>query len=137
MKVEAPAPAPTLPAQLSLRNDGGVITVSGAVHDEAAQSSIMAYLRGFFGADKVKGDVAIDPARKDGSWLSGLKGALPSLAIPGLRAMFDGDKINLEGLPTAADRDRVMAALKGAFPSGLAISGKLFDRGIARGGFFA
>ena len=45
------APAPTLPAQLSLRNDGGAITVSGAVHDETARRTIMDMLRAFFGAD--------------------------------------------------------------------------------------
>ena len=121
-------PAPTLPAQFSLSNDNGVVTVGGAVHDEATRTSIMDYLRSIFGAGNVKGDITVDPARKPGSWLGRMRDALEAMKIPGLKAMFDGDKITLNGLPNAGARDRLLDVLKGLFGSGMSFTGNIADK---------
>ncbi len=132
-KVEAVAPkievpAPTMPATLDITNANGTVTVAGAVHDEATRASIMDLLRSVFGADKVKGELTIDPARQAPPWMSGLRAALEAMKIPGLHAVFDGAKLTLEGFASLAGRDQVLAALSAALGSGISLSGHLLDK---------
>jgi len=98
------------------------------VHDEATRTSIIDIIRSVFGADKVKGDLTVDPTRTTPSWLANLRAALEAMNIPGLHALFDDGKLSLDGLASSADRDRVLAALGGIFGPGFDLSAHLKDK---------
>ena len=53
--------------------------------------------------------------------------ALESLKVPGVQAVFDGNSVNLGGLISDADRDRIANSLKSVLGSGL-VFGTLADR---------
>ena len=122
-----PVAAPSLPARLALSNDDGVITYSGAVHDEATRSSIIDSLRGVFGATKVKGDIAIDANAGPAPWLVNLRTALEYLKAPGVQAVFDGNSLKIGGLIGDTDRDGIINALRSTFGTGL-VFGALSDK---------
>ena len=117
-----PAPAPTVPSTLSLADDNGVANVSGAVHDDKTRGSILDALKAAFGADNVKGDVAVDATRADVPWLPKLAAALQTLRIPGLKATFDGAAIKFGGAIPGADREKIAASLGSIFGSGVTVS---------------
>ncbi|WP_294537129.1 OmpA family protein [uncultured Rhodoblastus sp.] len=124
----APAvPAPTLPAQLSISNDKGVIRYSGAVHDEAARTSILDSLKATFGADKIVGDIKVDAKRDVASWLGNLRAALDHFKIPGLKASFSGTALRLGGL-AENDLNQLIAYLKSLFGGSGWSYGVLGDR---------
>ena len=122
----APA-APTLPARLVLSDDDGVIHYSGSVHDEETRTSIINSLKAVFGADKIQGDIGIDLNRGAAPWLVNFRTALGNLKDPGLQAVFDGNSVNVGGVISDADRDRISNSLKGVLGSGLVV-GALADR---------
>jgi outer membrane protein OmpA-like peptidoglycan-associated protein/uncharacterized protein YidB (DUF937 family) len=123
-----PAPAtPTQPPRLTVSNDNGVIHYSGSVHDEDTRTSIINSLKAVFGADKIQGDIGVDLNRGGAPWLVNLRTALESLKIPGVQAVFDGNSVNLGGLISDADRDRIANSLKSVLGSGL-VFGTLADR---------
>ena len=122
-----PPPAPSIPAHLALSNDNGVITVSGAVHDEATRASVLDSLKGVFGASNVKGDVTVDANAGPAPWLVNLRTALESLKTPGVQAVFDGNSLKIGGLIGDADRDGIISSLRPVFGTGL-IFGALTNR---------
>jgi putative secretion ATPase (PEP-CTERM system associated) len=85
-----PAPRASVPARLALTNDVGMIIYSGAVHDEPTRTTIIDSLRGVFGADKIKGVIAVNPNAGPVPWLVDLQKTLEYLKTPGARALFDG-----------------------------------------------
>jgi OmpA-OmpF porin, OOP family len=124
--VATPAPAPppavpasTLPAQLALSNDNGVIHYSGSVNDEETRTSIVNALNTAYGADKVQGDIAIDPQRGTAPWLANLRGGLAALNVAGMQAVFDGNAVNLGGTIGDSDRNQIASSLRTVFGSGL------------------
>jgi outer membrane protein OmpA-like peptidoglycan-associated protein/uncharacterized protein YidB (DUF937 family) len=119
-------PAPTLPAQLSLSNDNGMVHYSGSVHDEATRSSILDSLKSVFGADKIVGDIAVDARRDVASWLGNLRAALDHFKISGLKASFSGTAIKLGGV-AQNDLNEIVAYLKSLFGAGWSF-GSLGDR---------
>jgi OmpA-OmpF porin, OOP family len=126
--VVQPIPAaPTLPANLTLTNDNGIIHYSGSVHDEDTRTSIINSLKAVFGADKVQGDIGIDLNRGAAPWLVNLRTALGNLKVPGVQAAFDGNAVNLGGVLSDADRDRISGSLKSVLGSGVVV-GTLADR---------
>ena len=100
------------------------MTVSGAVPDNQTHDLILAALKSVFGADAVKGDIAVDPGRAAAPWLGKLREALAALKIPGLHAMFDGDAVTIGG--AIPDRAQVVGALKSVFGDGVTV-GALTD----------
>jgi OmpA-OmpF porin, OOP family len=120
--VVPPAPAtPALPARLTLSNDDGVVHYSGAVHDDETRTSIINSLKTVFGADKVHGDIGVDLNRGAAPWLVNFRAALENLKVPGVQAVFDGNSINLGGILSEADRDRIANSLKSILGTGLAL----------------
>src|SRR5208282_5779476 len=83
MKPTEVVPAPTLPAQLSLYNDDGVVHYSGSVHDETTRTSILDSLKSAFGADKIIGDITVDANRATAAWTTNLRAALDYFKHPG------------------------------------------------------
>ena len=127
--VQAPAspPAPTLPPRLVLSNDNGVIHYSGSVHDEETRTTIVNALKAVFGADKIQGDIGIDLNRGAAPWLVNLRTTLENFKVPGVQALFDGNSINLGGIISEVDRDRMSNSLKSVLGSGV-VFGTLADK---------
>jgi outer membrane protein OmpA-like peptidoglycan-associated protein/uncharacterized protein YidB (DUF937 family) len=90
-----PAPIPAVPARLALSNDDGVITYSGTVHDETTRTTVLDSLRAVFGADKVKGDIAVNVDTGSAPWLVNLGSAFESLKTSGVQALFDGNSLKM------------------------------------------
>src|SRR5262249_1240415 len=122
-----PAPAPALPARLSLSNDNGIIHYSGSVHDEEARTAIINSLKAVFGADKIQGDIGIDLNRGAVPWLINLRTGLETLKVSGGQVPFDGNSANLGGIVGDAERDRITTPLRNVLGSGL-VFGTLSDR---------
>jgi OmpA-OmpF porin, OOP family len=121
------APAPALPARLSLSNDNGIIHYSGSVHDEETRTSIINSLKAVFGADRIQGDIGIDLNRSAVPWLINLRTALETLKVQGVQVAFDGNSVNLGGIIGDAERDRITNSLRNVLGSGL-VFGTLTDR---------
>ena len=122
VQVPPPPPIPTVPARLALSNDDGIITYSGSVHDEATRTSIIDSLKGVFGADKVKGVIAINANAGPTPWLINLRTALEHLKTPGVQALFDGNSLKVGGL-----RDGIIGSLRSVLGTGL-VFGTLTDK---------
>ncbi len=116
-----PAPAPTTPSTLAVADDNGVAVVSGAVHDEKTRDSILEALKSAFGADKVKGDVAVEANRSDAPWVPNARAALDALKIPGVKATFEGASVNVGGAIVDADREKITSSLKSLLGGGFSI----------------
>jgi outer membrane protein OmpA-like peptidoglycan-associated protein len=112
---------------LTLSNDDGVIHYSGSVHDDETRASIINSLKAVFGADKIQGDIGIDLNRGAAPWLVNFRTALGNLKDPGLQAVFDGNSVNVGGVISDADRDRISNSLKSVLGSGLVV-GALANR---------
>ena len=63
--------------------------MSGSVHDEETKTSILDALKAVFGAEKVEGDIAVDPNCAVAPWLSDFPSALESLKTRGVQVVFD------------------------------------------------
>jgi outer membrane protein OmpA-like peptidoglycan-associated protein/uncharacterized protein YidB (DUF937 family) len=113
--VAAPVPAPSLPATFSISNEKGIIHYSGVVHDEATRQSILNELKAVYGADKIKGDIAVDDHRASSPRLDKLHAALENFKTPGLQALFSGASIHLGGLVDDVERTRLYKYLAGLF----------------------
>jgi len=123
-----PAPAvPTLPARLTLTDDNGIIHYTGSVHDEETRTSIVNSLKSVFGADRVQGDIGIDLNRAAAPWLVNFRRALENLRVPGVQAVFEGNSVNLGGIISDADRDRISGSLRNIVGSGVVL-GTLADK---------
>jgi OOP family OmpA-OmpF porin len=126
----APAPARTeAPAQLprlALSNENGIVRYSGAVNDEESRTAIVDALKTVYGADKIQGDIAVDPNRAAAPWLVNLRTALEGINVPGVQAVFDGNAVNLGGLIGEKDRDRITNSLRSTLGGDL-VYGTLTD----------
>jgi outer membrane protein OmpA-like peptidoglycan-associated protein len=126
--VKAEAPVPSLPARLQLTEKDGTLIVAGAVHDEATRASIMDLVRSVFGADKVAGDLTVDPRWLSASWMPGLRAALEALKGVGPHALFEGNGVTVNGVTSRSGRDGLLAALRAAMGSGLDVSVHMKDK---------
>ena len=120
------APIPAMRARLALSDDNGIITYAGTVHDEATRASILDSLQAVFGADKIKGDIAVDANAGPAPWLVDLRTTFEYLKTPGVQAVFEGNALRVGGLIGEADRDRILGSLRTALGPGLAF-GALTD----------
>jgi outer membrane protein OmpA-like peptidoglycan-associated protein/uncharacterized protein YidB (DUF937 family) len=119
--------APALLPRLTLSNENGVIRYSGAVHDQESRTTIINALKTVFGADNIQGDITVDLNRGAAPWLVNLRTALETLRTPGVQAVFDGNSINLGGIISDADRDRIANSLRSTLGGGI-VYGTLADR---------
>jgi OOP family OmpA-OmpF porin len=96
------------------------------VRDEAHRLLIQNSLKTIFGADKIVGDITVDPNRDVASWVGNLRAALDHFKLPGLKASFSGASIKLGGI-AESDLNQLIAYLKSLFGSGWSY-GVLGDR---------
>ena len=120
-------PVPLMPARLALSNDDGVITYSGTVHDDSTRLSIIDALKSVFGADRIKGDIAVNANAGPTPWLVNLRTALEHLKTPGVQAVFDGNSLKVGGLIGDSDRDAIISSLRSVLGTGL-VFGALTDK---------
>jgi outer membrane protein OmpA-like peptidoglycan-associated protein/uncharacterized protein YidB (DUF937 family) len=125
--VQPAPPVPLMPARLTLSNDDGVITYTGTVHDESTRLSIIDSLKAVFGADRVKGDIAVNANVGPSPWLVNLRTALEHLKTSGVQAVFDGNSLKLGGLIGDSDRDAIINSLRSVLGTGM-VFGALTDR---------
>ena len=97
------------------------------MHDASTRASIIDSLKAVFGADKIKGDIAVDANAGPAPWLVDLRTALEHLKAPGVQAVFDGNSLRVGGLIGETDRDRIIGSLRSALGPGLAF-GSLTDK---------
>lgn len=109
------APAGERPARLVLREAGDVVLFGGVMPDAATVENITGALGAAFGADKVRGTIAVDPAYATPAWLARLADILAALKSPGFVAVFNGDALGLRALSPTVDRAGLLATLKGLF----------------------
>lgn len=114
-----PPPTPTAPAQLKLEQANGALTYAGTVDSAASRDSIVATLTSLFGADHVKGDLAVDQNVVPPSWLTNLKTALALFKFPTWRAAFDGSSLDVHA-PDAGDK--LADGLKSALGSDVSVT---------------
>lgn len=130
--VATTAAVPAAPAALAqpwlwVTDDNGTFTYSGQVRDEASRTSILNALRAEYGADKIKGAITVDPNVAPAPWLTNLGSALDNLKVNGLQALFSGNSVNVGGLASDADRDKLIGTLRSVLGGGL-IFGSLADK---------
>jgi outer membrane protein OmpA-like peptidoglycan-associated protein/uncharacterized protein YidB (DUF937 family) len=111
----ATTPAEQVQPQLAVRNNDGVVAVSGMVQDEGTRTSILDTLKAAFGVDNVRSDIAVNPAAGPAVWIDKLAAAVENFKVPGLQALFEGASVKIGGLISDADRDRIIASLKSLF----------------------
>jgi outer membrane protein OmpA-like peptidoglycan-associated protein/uncharacterized protein YidB (DUF937 family) len=121
-KPVASPPAPSIPARLALSNENGLIVYSGTVGNDATRAAITDSLKTVFGADKISGDLAIDPRAGPAGWTNGLKGALDNFKTLGSQALFEGNAVSAGGTIPDADRDRIISAVKSALGPQFAVA---------------
>ncbi len=121
-KPVAPPSAPSMPARLALSNENGLIVYSGIVGNDATRATITGSLTTVFGADKITGDLAIDPRAGPAGWTNGLKAALENFKTQGSRALFEGNAVSAGGTIPDADRDRIISAVKSALGPQFAVA---------------
>jgi outer membrane protein OmpA-like peptidoglycan-associated protein/uncharacterized protein YidB (DUF937 family) len=128
--VAPPAPTPppvTVPPRLEVANDNGVAHISGVVHDEATRNDILNALKSVFGADKVQGDIAVDLNRAAAPWVVNFRNGIEALRTPGVQAVFDGNSVNVGGLVSEEDANRITSSMRSVLGGSL-IFGALADR---------
>jgi len=114
-----PAPAvpqiATLDPRLSLKNIAGKLDYSGLVADENTRQSILDQLKANFGIGNISGDITVNPAVKPAGWLAQLGSFLSQFKLPGAELLFEGNKINLGGAISDADKQGLLDKLKSIF----------------------
>jgi OmpA-OmpF porin, OOP family len=101
------------------------------VRDEDAKTSITDALNAVFGAEKVKSDIGVDKSATPAPWFGAFRAALEAIKGANVDAIFQGDKVNVGGAAMGdAERDKVIAALKGALGGGVTVNA-LSDKSAA------
>jgi OOP family OmpA-OmpF porin len=120
-----PTPAPIAAALrdsfLSLTYDNGVLGFSGVVRDEATRNNLLEALRAQYGADKIRGSIAVDPRVGVAPWLTNFRGVLDNLRVPGVQTVFSGNSLGVGGL-SDADRDRAISGIRQLLGDNVTIS---------------
>jgi uncharacterized protein YidB (DUF937 family) len=111
-------PAATVVPKLMLNQQTTGIEVSGVVQDEKTRTSILELLRSIFGAEKVRGDLKIDPAAGPAVWLSSLKAALEQIRQAGADLLLEGTAVSVGGFLSDADKSALLEKLKSLFGGG-------------------
>lgn len=112
-----------LPAEFSLTNTDGQVAISGRLADESEKQRLLEAVNARFGADKVSGDIEIDPQTLPAGWLDKLIAALPELSASGLKIGFNGDKLSIDTSALPEDQRFNLSQKVRAIFSGYSISG--------------
>ncbi|MBB4866779.1 outer membrane protein OmpA-like peptidoglycan-associated protein/uncharacterized protein YidB (DUF937 family) [Pseudomonas nitritireducens] len=118
------------PAQFQLSNQDGQITVNGQLPADADKQRLMDALHAQFGADKISGDIVVDPQTLPADWLDKLIAALPKLGASGLKLGFDGDKLSIDTSALPEDQRFLLSQQLRELFSGYSMSG-LWERASA------
>ena len=121
-KQVASPPAPSIPARLALSNENGLIVYSGTVGDDATRSAITGELNTVFGANKITGELAVDPHVGQAAWTKNLKAALDNFKTHGSQALFEGNAVSVGGTIPNADRDGIISSVKSVLGPQFAVS---------------
>ena len=114
--VEPASVIPSIDPSLSISNEADTFNVSGTVADDATKDSIFDMLKSIVGPDKVNGDILVDPAAKEATWLSKLSDVLPALKdVPGAKLILNGNDVTLDGDMEQGVIDGLMGKLKSVF----------------------
>jgi OmpA-OmpF porin, OOP family len=113
-------------SHLLLTNNNGDVSVAGVVKDDATRSLILDAFKSAFGANKVHGDLNVNPDVAPATWASKIGDMLGNFKVNGLQALLDGSSINVGGLIPDMDRDKIVAALRSLFGSSATV-GNLSD----------
>jgi len=104
--------APSMPARLIVRNENGAVAFSGTVADDATRSAIVTALQSVFGANKISGELNVDPKAGPAGWAAHLKTVLANFKVPGSEAQFEDGTVNVGGTITDASRDKIIGSVK-------------------------
>jgi OOP family OmpA-OmpF porin len=121
-KQVASPPAPSIPARLALSNENGLIVYSGTVGDDATRTAITGELNTVFGANKITGELAVDPHVGQAAWTKNLKAALDNFKTHGSQALFEGNAVSVGGTIPNADRDGIISSVKSVLGPQFAVS---------------
>lgn len=116
-------PAASIAPRLSLKNIAGKLDYSGLVAEEKTKQSIVDQLKAIFGAGNINGDIKVNPAVTPAGWLTQLGAFLSSFKLPGAELLFEGDKINVGGSISDADKQGLVDKLKAIFGAPYTIGG--------------
>jgi outer membrane protein OmpA-like peptidoglycan-associated protein len=120
------APMGTHDPQLTLSNRDGQVRYSGVVRDEATRTAILDALARNFGEANISGNLRVDPNVRPAGWSARADGLFSALKTPGVDVTLTGDRVNVGGWLSAADRHAVISRLRGALGTGVSI-GSLGD----------
>jgi OOP family OmpA-OmpF porin len=116
-------PAPTTPPRLAVSNaTDGSVHYDGVVGDEETRSGIVGALQRVFGADKVSGSLNVDPTVAPAGWFQKLEAALANLKIPGVEAIFHGNRIDIGGAIPQADIERLKQTMQKIFGNDITVA---------------
>ncbi|MGC2221852.1 MAG: OmpA family protein [Methylocella sp.] len=121
-KQVASPPAPSIPARLALSNENGLIVYSGTVGDDPTRTAITGELNTVFGANKITGELAVDPHVGQAAWTKNLKAALDNFKTHGSQALFEGNAVSVGGTIPNADRDGIISSVKSVLGPQFAVS---------------
>ncbi|WP_162250625.1 OmpA family protein [Lysobacter sp. Root604] len=129
-KTAEAAPVPRYDAKLSLVNNNGNLRYDGNVDSEAAKQAVIAALAHAYGAERVSGDLAVDPYARPATWAANLPKFATAFQQPGAAVSFQGQRIELSGQVAEADRAALLEQARTLYP-GYAYTG-LFE-GVGAG----
>ncbi|WP_158549210.1 OmpA family protein [Lysobacter silvisoli] len=127
---EQAKPVPRYEAKLSLVNNNGALRYDGNVDSDAAKQAIVAALAHAYGAERVSGDLAVDPYARPADWAAQLPQFAAAFTQPGAAVSFEGRRIELAGQVAEADRAALLDRVRQLYP-GYAYTG-LFE-GVGAG----
>lgn len=111
----AAAPVPRFDAKISLVNNNGAIRYDGTLDSEANRKALsIALAQAYRG--QVGGNLNVNPAANPAPWLDKLPQFAAALSMPGAAVSFEGNKIELSGQASDADRAILLEKAKTLFP---------------------
>jgi len=106
-------PGGTIDPQLTLANRDGTITYAGVVRDEESRMAIQDALRSTFGRGRLDGELRVDSRVKRADWLPRVGHLLPALRTPGVELSISGDRVDVRGWLSDAERQALGDRVRG------------------------
>jgi outer membrane protein OmpA-like peptidoglycan-associated protein/uncharacterized protein YidB (DUF937 family) len=115
------APAATIDPQLTVSNRDGRISYSGVVRDEATRTAIVNSLRAGYGEANIEGNLRVDGNVRPFAWQGRLDELVAALRKPGVEFALNGNRINIGGWLSTAERQALGDRVRGIFGADAAI----------------
>lgn len=109
-------PAAESHASLQLVNNSGTIHYSGAVDSEVTRQAIAEALATAYGERDLSGDLRVDERLQAPPWLGNLPLLLPAFSMQGAALAFNGERIELTGHASPADRAALRDSVQALYP---------------------